>query len=97
MSAAIVDLLLAVAVVAAWVGALGFARLRTPLDRLHCVAFVAFACGLPIVLAAFVQDGPSVHALKLLLLVVVALVAGAALNQAVARAIVTRDEAGERT
>ena len=97
MSAVVVDILLGVAVIAAWVGTLGFARLSAPLDRLHCIAFVAVGCGLPITLAAFVQDGASVHAFKLLLMLVVAIVAGASVNQALARTIVTRDEAGERT
>ena len=95
MTVVIVDILLAIAVVAAWVGALGFARLASALDRLHCVGFTTIGCGLPIVAAAFVADGPSTRAFKMLLLLAVALVAGAAVNQAVARAIFTRDEAGE--
>ena len=97
MSAILVDALLATAVVAAWIGALGFARLGSALDRLHCVTFLTIGCGLPIVIAAFVADGPSTRAFKLLLLFVVALVAGAAMTHAAARAIFTRDEAGERT
>ena len=92
----IVDILLGIAVLCAWIGAAGFARLTSALDRLHCAAFTTIGCGLPIVLAAFVADGLSTRAFKLLLLFVVALVAGAALNQAVGRAIFTRDEAAER-
>ena len=95
MTAIIADVLLGMAVIAAWIGALGFARLTSALDRLHCAAFITVGCGLPIVVAAFVADGPSTRAFKMLLLLVVALVAGAAVNQAVARAIFTRDEAGE--
>ena len=97
MSAIVVDILLAIAIISAWIAAAGFARLTVALDRLHCVAFVTIGSGLPIVLAAFVADGFSTRALKLLLLFVVALVAGAAVNQAVGRAIFTRDEVGERT
>lgn len=92
-----VDVFLGIAVLSAWIGALGFARLSTALDRLHCATFVTFGSGLPIVLAAFAADGPSTRAFKILLMWVIALVAGAAVNHAVARAIFTRAEAGERT
>ena len=97
MSAALVDTLLGLAVVFAWVGAAGFARLASALDRLHAVAFVTVGSGLSLVLAAFGADGPSTRAFKILVLWLVALVAGAAVNHAVARAIFTRDEVGERT
>ncbi len=97
MSAIVVDILLAIAIISAWIAAAGFARLTAALDRMHCVAFVTIGCGLPIVLAAFLADGFSTRAFKLLLLFAVALVAGAAVNQAVGRAIFTRDEVGERT
>ncbi len=97
MSAYVVDALLAIAIVSAWIAAAGFARLTAALDRLHCIAFVTIGCGLPITLAAFVADGFSTRAFKLLLLFVVALIAGAAVNQALGRAIFTRDEVGERT
>lgn len=93
----VVDILLTAAVAAAWIGAAGFARLTSALDRLHCVAFTTIGCGLPIVLAAFVADGPSTRAFKLLFAMLVSLVAGAALNQAAGRAIFTRDEAAERS
>ena len=92
----LVDILLGLAVLCAWIGAAGFARLTSALDRLHCATFTTMGCGLPIVLAAFVADGPSTRAFKLLLLFVVALVAGAAMNQATGRALFTRDEAAER-
>lgn len=97
MKDVLVDALLALAVVCAWIGAAGFARLVTALDRLHAVAFVTVGSGLALVLAAFVADGPSTRAFKILLMWLVALIAGAAVNQAAARAILTRDEAGEQT
>ena len=97
MSAIVVDVLVGMAVLSAWLGALGFARLTSALDRLHCIAFVNVGCGLPIIAAGFVADGPSTRAFKILLLWLVAMIAGAAVNQAAARAIFTRDEAGERT
>ena len=97
MTSILVDTLIGLAVVFAWIGAAGFARLATALDRLHAVAFVAVGSGLSLVVAAFVADGPSTRAFKFLVLWLVALVAGAAVNQAIARAIFTRDEVGERT
>lgn len=96
MKAIIIDILIALALGSAWLGALGFARLNSSLDRLHCVTFVYVGCGLPLAIAAFVSDGLSSRALKMFVLVIVALVAGASLNQTAARAIFDRDEAGER-
>lgn len=95
MKAILVDVLLGVAVLSAWIAALGFLRLRWSLDRLHAAAFATMACGLPIVVAGFVADGPSIRAFKLALLWLFTLAAGAALNQAIARAIFTRKEKGE--
>lgn len=96
MKDVVVDVLLALAVASAWLGALGFARLKSAMDRLHCATFVTIGAGLPIVTAAFVQDGLAQRPFKILLLFGVAVVAGASVNQAIARAIFTRDEAGER-
>lgn len=96
MKDVILAILAAAVVAAAWLGALGFARLRSTLDRLHCVTFVLVGCGLPLVVLAFVADGPSVRSFKVLAMVAIALVAGASVNQAVARAVFERDEAGER-
>ena len=90
------DVLLGLALIAAWLGAIGFARLRSSLDRLHCASFTTLGAGLPVVVAAFVADGPSQRAFKILLMFAVALVAGASVNQAIARAIFTRGEVGER-
>ena len=97
MRSILVDTFLGLAVVFAWIGAAGFARLASSLDRLHAVAFVTVGSGLCLVVAAFIADGPSTRAFKILVLWLVALIAGAAVNQAIARAIFTRDEAGERT
>lgn len=95
MSVAIA-ILLAIAVASAWLAAVGFLRLESALDRLHCVAFVYVGCGLPVVAAAFLADGASSRAFKVLLLVLICFVAGASVNQSVARAIFARDETGER-
>lgn len=77
-------------VLAAWLGCAGFARLRAPLDRIHCVAFVNAMCGTALILAAFLSDGVSVRACKILLVVGVNLLAGAAMSHAVGRALLLR-------
>ncbi len=90
-----IDALLIVAVACAWLGCAGFARLRAPLDRLHCTTFVAATSGVALVLAAFVADGPSIRALKFLAVVCVSLLTGAALSHAIGRALLLRGSAPE--
>ena len=90
MRAGFVYALLAALVLAAWLGCAGFARLRSPLDRLHCATFVNAACGLALVAAAFVADGASDRAFKVLLLVAASLLSGGALAHAAGRALVLR-------
>lgn len=87
---------LAVAIAAAWLAAIGFARLRTPLDRLHCVTFAAAACGVPIGIAATIADGLSDRTWKTWLLLAVVMASGAMLTHAIGRAIAYRDVAGEQ-
>ena len=83
--------LLTLVVLATWLGAAGFARLRTPMDRMHCVTFVNVAAGLPLVVAALLSDGGSTRCGKILLIVVVNLLTGAAMSHAVGRALLVRD------
>ena len=86
----LIDVLLGLLVAVTWLGCLGFARLRTPLDRLHCAAFVNAAAGALLTAGAFAADGPSVRAFKVLLMVAVSLLAGAALSHAAGRALLYR-------
>ncbi len=79
--------LLAVMAACAWLGCLGFARLRAPLDRLHCVAFVTATSGTALAAAAFVADGVSPRALKMVVILLALLIGGAVQSHAVARAI----------
>lgn len=90
MREALVAGLLVVMVAAAWLGCLGFARLRAPLDRLHAATFINVVGGGALVLVAFIADGASDRALKILLAVAVSVGAGAASSHAVARALVQR-------
>ena len=87
---AVIDGLLGLLVAVTWLGCLGFARLRSPLDRLHCAGFVNAAGGIVLAAVAFAADGPSDRAFKVLLTVAVTLVSGAALSHAVGRALLYR-------
>jgi multicomponent Na+:H+ antiporter subunit G len=78
-----------------WIGGIGFARLSSPYDRLHCAAFVAASGGLLITLAAFLADGASDRAWKILLVVTLLLVNGAALSHALGRSIAWRENGGD--
>ena len=93
LTAAAINALLVVLVLAAWLGCAGFIRLRAPLDRLHCVAFVNAAAGAALVAAAFAADGASSRSFKTLLLVAAALLSGAALAHATGRALLLRGSA----
>ena len=92
MTAGIIAVLLGLVVAGAWLGCLGFARLRTPLDRVHCVAFVNASAGAALTIAAFVADGPSTRAWKILMITVVSLCSGAALSHASGRALWFRED-----
>lgn len=95
MTRVAIDILLAVVVLAAWLGCAGFLRLRTPLDRMHCVAFVNATAGVSLTVAAFVSDGASDRALKILLLTGIGLLTGAVLSHATGRALLLRGSAPE--
>ena len=86
----LIDGLLGLLVAVTWLGCLGFARLRSPLDRLHCAGFVNAAGGIVLAAVALAADGPSDRAFKVLLTVAVTLVAGSALSHAVSRALLYR-------
>lgn len=90
-----IDILLAFMAVAAWLGVAAFFRLRTALDRIHCVTFVNATAGMALTLAAFISDGASDRALKILLFTVVSLLIGASLSHATGRALLLRGSAPE--
>ena len=68
----------------------------TTLDRMHCVTFLNATAGLAATVAAFVADGFSDRALKMLLITIVALVTGAALAHVTGRAVLIREAAEGR-
>ena len=92
---AVIHGLLGLLVAVTWLGCLGFARLRSPLDRLHCASFVSAAGGVLLAVIAFAADGPSDRAFKVLLTVAATLAAGSALSRAVGRALLQRGYFGE--
>jgi multicomponent Na+:H+ antiporter subunit G len=90
MKSLVIEALLMVVVGAGWLGVAGFARLRTPLDRLHCVTFVNVVCGFSLVAAGFVSDGLSSRAIKILFIVALSLLSGTAMSHATGRSIIQR-------
>ncbi|HTJ89272.1 MAG TPA: monovalent cation/H(+) antiporter subunit G [Acidocella sp.] len=86
-------LLLAVAMLAAWLGSVGFVRLRAPADRLHCVTFVNAVCGAVILLATLLQDGATDRVGKILLIWLLMLISGALVSHATLRAMKWRAQA----
>ena len=92
MKPVLVDMLLGVAVLSAWLASLAFLRLRTALDRLHCASFVNIATGIAVTLAVFVEDGLSSRASKTLALLAILIISGAATIHAAGRTLLVRDE-----
>lgn len=89
-----IDLLLAFAVLIAWLGALAFLRLHTQFERLHVITFVNIAAGAAITLAAGLHDGLSGRMFKCIFIWIVVAGAGALLSHATSRALHLRE--GER-
>lgn len=88
------DSLLGLVVLASLIGAVALVRLETPFEKLHTGSFIGAAGGIALMAAGFVADGVTDRSLKLVLIVVVLLIAGAAANHATARALHFRE--GER-
>jgi multicomponent Na+:H+ antiporter subunit G len=90
----VIAVLLTIAVACVWLGSFGFARFGSAYDRLHCVTFVAVTGGFFVVVAAFLADGVSDRALKVLLFFLLTLADGAAVAHATGRAVMRRTEDG---
>ncbi len=93
MKSILIDGLLGTAAAAAWLGAIGFTRLRSRLDRLHCATFVNVVAGIALAGAAFASDGLSDRALKILFIVVINCAAGAVTSHVTGRALLQRPKA----
>lgn len=90
MKAAAVDILLAIAVLSVWLGTIGFVRLKTALDRLHCAAFANVAAGVSLTLAVVLSDGMTSRSCKAAALLIMTLLVGAATSHAIGRALYLR-------
>ena len=88
-----IEILLAAATLCIWLGCAGYLRLRTTLDRIHCVAFVNATSGTALSAAAFVADGASSRALKIVLITLASLLIGAATAHVTGRALLDRGSA----
>ena len=93
MRETVIDALLAALAASAWLGCFGFARLRAPLDRVHCITFVNAVCGVALLGAALTQDGFSDRCCKVILITVLNLLNGAAISHVTGRAIRWRSNA----
>jgi monovalent cation/proton antiporter MnhG/PhaG subunit len=89
-----VEVLLGLTVLSAWLGAVGFLRFKTALDRLHCASFVSAAGGFALALAVLAQDGLTDRLLKMLAIWAILLLSGAATSHALGRALVLRGGTG---
>jgi len=85
---------LGVGVAAAWLGMLAYLRMKTPLERLHVVAFVNVVTGGMFVLAAWLADGASGRTLKCTAMWLTMLLVGSLSSHVTGRAINLRS--GER-
>jgi multicomponent Na+:H+ antiporter subunit G len=92
VTTAVIDALLALGVLCVWLGCAGFVRLREPMDRLHCVAFVNVTASVTITVAAFVADGLSSRSLKILMIAMLVLLGSAAGAHVTGRALLQRDD-----
>jgi multisubunit Na+/H+ antiporter MnhG subunit len=80
-------LLLILAVLAAWVGAISFLRLGTALERIHSVTYVSVVTLGALTLAGLFTEGITPRTCKLAFLCVANLATGALLSHATARTI----------
>ena len=91
----VVAAVLILMVFTAWLGVLGFARLRVPIDRLRCVTFVSVTSGILLLLAATVSDRFSDRCGKIMLIVGFNILGGAASSHVIARAVWQRAGSGD--
>lgn len=90
----VIDALLALAVLMAWIGGIAFLRLHTNFERLHAITFFNLAVGGVITVAAVLHDGLSGRTFKCIFIWIVIASVGALLSHATSRALHLRD--GER-
>lgn len=90
------DGLLLLGVLASWLGTLALFRLRTPYQRLHCVAFVTVVGGFSFCLAVLLTHPGSPLGWKTVFLLLILPCAGAVVSHATGRAFLLRESSRER-
>lgn len=90
----LVGALLTIAVMSALLATIAFARMATPLERLHAGGFLGAVSGSAIVGAGFATVGVTGQSIKMLLILIVLVLSGALANHAIGRALYLRG--GER-
>jgi multisubunit Na+/H+ antiporter MnhG subunit len=87
-----VEILLALAVAAAWLGTAALLVLPTAYDRLHAAGYVGVVTGFFAMLAVIVSDPLSVPSLKAVIIYVALTIGGAVVLHAIGQAIRLREE-----
>jgi multicomponent Na+:H+ antiporter subunit G len=90
------DGLLVLGVLASWLGSLALFRLRTPYQRIHCVAFVTVVGGFCFCLAVLLTHPGSPLGWKAAFILVVLACAGAVVSHATGRALLLRESSEEK-
>jgi multisubunit Na+/H+ antiporter MnhG subunit len=83
-------ILLAIVVLCAWLGVLGMLRMKQPTQALHYLSLPAVG-GVALVIAVFVETGPSQASFKTLAICIMLLAVNSVVTHATARAFRGRD------
>jgi multisubunit Na+/H+ antiporter MnhG subunit len=83
-------ILLVIVVLCAWLGVLGMLRMKEPMQALHYLSLPAIG-GIALVIAVFVETGPSQASFKTLAICVMLLAVNSVVTHASARAFRGRD------
>lgn len=92
MTAALIDVFLALGVAVSWLGAAALLRTNSPFDRLHAPGYVTVVAGFCIAVAVIVSDPLSAQALKAVVIYIALVSTSALLTHAIARMLYIRAE-----
>jgi multisubunit Na+/H+ antiporter MnhG subunit len=87
----LVGALLALAVLASWLGVFALARTRSAMRRIHAVSFLGWGMGLPIAAAALLTDGLTPRDYKCVLIWAAVVLASALLAHVTGRSLHLRE------
>jgi monovalent cation/proton antiporter MnhG/PhaG subunit len=86
-----IDVCLALAVSACWIGVVGMLRMRTPTQALHYLTLPATIGAIAVTLAVWIESGIGPLSLKTSLIALLLLGANSVVTHAIARAFRTRE------